>query len=449
MATFNPIVWTDEGLALVARAIADNGTITFKEAWGSSTNYTGLERTLTAATFEDVFVTGAIGASITGPTTITSDVVISNASLQSDQTLNTIGIICDDNGTDVLLAVASAISPDIIPAAAGAPISYTYTCILILSSTANIQVTVSPTGVVLRSDIIDNLTSTSATNPLSANMGKWLNENKADLVGGRVPYSQLPESAIEFKGSWNASTNTPTLTQGVGTNGDCYIVSVGGTWNNIEFHEGDRILFDGVTTHTWIKLTGEAYVSGTQGNFLSVGQGGVISDSGKKPADYVGVVSGATAGNFASLKADGTIQDSGKKASDFVPPAASPTADHIATLKSDGTIKDSGKTAADFTYTNGTGISKSGNTFSANFGSVAGSVCQGNDSRLSDARTPTAHNQAASTITAGTLSGRVQANASAAGTLGNAQVRDIIISTTDLTPGTSALATGTLYFVYE
>ena len=63
--------------------------------------------------------------------------------------------------------------------------------------------------------------------------------------------------------------------------------------------------------------------------------------------------------------------------------------------------------------------------------------------------TPTAHNQAASTITAGTLAGQVQANATAAATLANAQVRDIQASTTNLTAGTSALATGTLYFVYE
>jgi hypothetical protein len=28
---------------------------------------------------------------------------------------------------------------------------------------------------------------------------------------GRIPYSQLPESALEYKGEWNASTNTPTL----------------------------------------------------------------------------------------------------------------------------------------------------------------------------------------------------------------------------------------------
>ena len=38
-----------------------------------------------------------------------------------------------------------------------------------------------------------------------------------------------------------------------------------------------------------------------------------------------------------------------------------------------------------------------------NFGSTAGTVCEGNDSRLSDARTPVSHNHAASEITSGTL----------------------------------------------
>lgn len=63
--------------------------------------------------------------------------------------------------------------------------------------------------------------------------------------------------------------------------------------------------------------------------------------------------------------------------------------------------------------------------------------------------TPTAHNQAASTITAGTFAGKVQANASAAATVTTAQVRDIYAGTDDMTAGTSSLASGTLYLVYE
>lgn len=59
------------------------------------------------------------------------------------------------------------------------------------------------------------------------------------------------------------------------------------------------------------------------------------------------------------------------------------------------------------------------------------------------------HTQAAGTITAGTLGGQVQANATAAAALDVAQVRSIRAGTADLTPGESALATGEVYLVYE
>ena len=59
------------------------------------------------------------------------------------------------------------------------------------------------------------------------------------------------------------------------------------------------------------------------------------------------------------------------------------------------------------------------------------------------------HNHAASNITAGTLAGQVNANATAVANIGTAQVRNISAGTTDLTAGTSALTTGEVYFVYE
>lgn len=83
------------------------------------------------------------------------------------------------------------------------------------------------------------------------------------------------------------------------------------------------------------------------------------------------------------------------------------------------------------------------------YGTTAGTVCQGNDSRLSDTRTPKAHNQAASTITAGTLGGQVVANATSVATLATAQVRNIYTGTTDMAAGTSNLTTGDIYLVYE
>lgn len=89
----------------------------------------------------------------------------------------------------------------------------------------------------------------------SANGVATLDEN------GRVPYSQLPESAMEFLGQWDASTNTPHLVDGTGTNGDFYIVSAGGTVNLgtaqdphiVTFSINDRIVYEGDIAQ-WVRL---------------------------------------------------------------------------------------------------------------------------------------------------------------------------------------------------
>ena len=57
----------------------------------------------------------------------------------------------------------------------------------------------------------------------------------------------------------------------------------------------------------------------------------------------------------------------------------------------------------DTTYSASTGLELTGTAFSVKYGAAAGTACQGNDSRLSDARTPLAHNQDASTINSGTF----------------------------------------------
>ena len=73
---------------------------------------------------------------------------------------------------------------------------------------------------------------------------------------GRIPTSQLPTSVQEYKGAWNASTNTPTLASGVGTNGDTYRVSVAGSTNLdgiTDWDVGDALIFNG-QTGVWEKF---------------------------------------------------------------------------------------------------------------------------------------------------------------------------------------------------
>jgi hypothetical protein len=51
----------------------------------------------------------------------------------------------------------------------------------------------------------------------------------------------------------------------------------------------------------------------------------------------------------------------------------------------------------------GTGLGVSSGTASVTYGTTSGTSCQGNDSRLSDARSPTSHTHAASEIASGTI----------------------------------------------
>jgi len=72
-------------------------------------------------------------------------------------------------------------------------------------------------------------------------------------VNGKILVSQLPNSVMEYKGTWNVSTNTPTLVNGVGNQGDVYLVegaAVGGTSFNfgagaILFFNGDQAIYSG------------------------------------------------------------------------------------------------------------------------------------------------------------------------------------------------------------
>lgn len=79
---------------------------------------------------------------------------------------------------------------------------------------------------------------------------KGANNGVATLdSGGKIPSTQLPSSIMQYQGTWNASTNTPTLADGVGDAGDVYIVSVAGTQNlgsgNITFGVGDWVIYNG------------------------------------------------------------------------------------------------------------------------------------------------------------------------------------------------------------
>jgi hypothetical protein len=76
-------------------------------------------------------------------------------------------------------------------------------------------------------------------------------------AGGKVPVSELPAAvlgALSYQGTWDASTNTPTLTSSVGTKGYYYVVNVAGNTNLngiTDWQIGDWAVYNGTV---WQKV---------------------------------------------------------------------------------------------------------------------------------------------------------------------------------------------------
>lgn len=88
-------------------------------------------------------------------------------------------------------------------------------------------------------------------------------------AGGKIPVGQLPNAVMTYEGTWDASTNTPTLADGIGDAGQVYRVNGAGTVDfgagNISFEAGDYVIYSGTI---WQKADGtDAVVSvnGLQG----------------------------------------------------------------------------------------------------------------------------------------------------------------------------------------
>ena len=122
---------------------------------------------------------------------------------------------------------------------------------------------------------------------------------------GKVPISQLPSSIMEYKGTWNASTNTPTLANGTGDTGDVYICNVAGTVNfgagPITFAVGDYVIYSGTI---WQRSSGAV---GTVTSVAASITGDSVTISGS-PVTTSGTLAFAFAGTGAQyIKGDGTL----------------------------------------------------------------------------------------------------------------------------------------------
>jgi hypothetical protein len=83
----------------------------------------------------------------------------------------------------------------------------------------------------------------------TGNSGKFLTTN-----GTALSWASIAGGGLSYQGTWNASTNTPTLASSTGTNGYYYIVATAGSTNLngiTDWKIGDWLLFNG---STWQKI---------------------------------------------------------------------------------------------------------------------------------------------------------------------------------------------------
>jgi len=84
---------------------------------------------------------------------------------------------------------------------------------------------------------------------------------------GKVPSINLPDNG-SYKGNWDASTNTPTIVEAVGTNGDTYTVVVAGTQSitgtSVNFEVGDQLRYT-TNGNKWERIPNAQAVSSVAG----------------------------------------------------------------------------------------------------------------------------------------------------------------------------------------
>ena len=100
----------------------------------------------------------------------------------------------------------------------------------------------------------------SATAPtISANTGAVSSSSSNLATGAQIQtaINTAVTGVLKYDGTWDASTNTPTLTSGSGTVGEYYIVSVAGSTNLdgiTDWAVGDWAVFSDQATDAWQKI---------------------------------------------------------------------------------------------------------------------------------------------------------------------------------------------------
>lgn len=131
------------------------------------------------------------------------------------------------------------------------------------------------------SDIADIIASIGVDS-VTAPIGVGICPLDAD---GKIPTTHLPNSLLQYLGTWDANTNTPTLSDGTGQENTWYRVNVAGSQDlgsgSQSFNLGDKVVHNGTIWEKWDTNDEVTTVHGRTGD--------VVSQSGDYNATQVGL----------------------------------------------------------------------------------------------------------------------------------------------------------------
>lgn len=150
MGSYNSAVTTTAGQSLIARAIAGNLPCTLTSAKTTAYVVPGSTSLASLTSLPDIKQSEAItSASVVSNTQVSASVRFNNTDITLNYMINTIGVYAKVQGdtSETLLAVITAIDPDVMPSySAASPVAYVYDITLSISNASSVNIVVAPTG---------------------------------------------------------------------------------------------------------------------------------------------------------------------------------------------------------------------------------------------------------------------------------------------------------------
>ena len=268
--------------------IPDGNTITITNGVISAVSSAASAGALTGTDLKSTIVNSSLTSvgtltslAVSGPTTLSTSL---NGLLKSTNGLVSSAVA----GTDYL--VRGSLSVTVATNSGSGNLTYsngifTFTPPLLPNYTVT-TATASGAGSLSISGTVFTYTPYSLQPATTATLGGVRPDGSSITINGSGVISTNLSGTVVFKGTWDASTNTPTLASGVGTQGWQYAVNVAGTQNlgngSQVYNVGDFVIYDGAN---WIDISGTTGVStfNTRAGAVTLSSSDVITALGFTP----------------------------------------------------------------------------------------------------------------------------------------------------------------------